>query len=144
MRHRQRGFTLIEMLIVVTIIGILAAVAIPIYQQYVIDSRRGSAKACLSEIAQWMERYNATNFRYTTAAGSATAPAVPNLECVTNLNFYVFTLAAPTDQTYLATAAPQGTQASNDKRCGRNLTLDNSGNKGVAGSGSATVQNCWQ
>jgi len=145
MKCSQHGFTLIEVMIVVVIIGILTAIAMPAYEQHVIDSRRGAAKACLSELAQWMERYNATNFRYTTAAGSATAPTAPNLECVTSLtSSYQFALAAPSDQTYLATAAPQGMQATNDKKCGRNLTLDNSGNKGASGSGSATAQVCWK
>ncbi|KAA3650045.1 MAG: prepilin-type N-terminal cleavage/methylation domain-containing protein [Proteobacteria bacterium] len=143
MRQRHVGFTLVELMIVVAIVAILAAIAIPAYQQYVIDSRRGAAKACLAELAQWMERYNSTNFRYTTAVGSATAPAVPALECVGNALQYQFTFLAPSDQTYTVTATPQGGQATNDKKCGRSLTLDNSGNKGVTGSGSATVQVCW-
>jgi type IV pilus assembly protein PilE len=144
MKRNAHGFTLIELVIVVAIVAILAAIALPAYQQQVIDSRRGAAKACLSEVTHWMERYHATNFRYTTAPGNATAPALPNLECVTSLPQYAFAVVAPTDQTYTATATPQGSQATGDRKCGRNLTLDNTGNKDVAGTGSATAQACWQ
>lgn len=58
------GFTLIELMIVVAIIGILSAIALPSYQQYVIKANRQDAEAILMENAQFMERYFTTNNTY--------------------------------------------------------------------------------
>lgn len=63
--HRSAGFTLIELMIVVIVIGILAAIAIPSYQQYVLRSHRAVAKADLAEYAQRAERYHSSNNRAT-------------------------------------------------------------------------------
>ena len=59
-----RGFTLIEVMITVAIVGILAAVAYPSYREYVERSRRSEAQGVLAEAAQWMERFYAENYRY--------------------------------------------------------------------------------
>lgn len=59
-----RGFTLIEVMITVAIVGILAAVAYPSYREYVDRSRRSEAQGILAEAAQWMERFYAENYRY--------------------------------------------------------------------------------
>ena len=81
---RPRGFTLVELLIVVAIIGILAAIVYPSYQDSVRKSRRADAKAVMAEAAQFMERFYTENFCYSnrrTAAGCAGAavalPAPP-------------------------------------------------------------------
>jgi type IV pilus assembly protein PilE len=58
------GFTLIELMIVVAIVGILAAVAYPSYQEQIAKGRRASAKAVLTESQQWMERFYSENYRY--------------------------------------------------------------------------------
>lgn len=61
---REKGFTLIELMIVVAIIGILASIAYPSYKEYVAKSRRAEAKATLMAGQQWMERFYSENFRY--------------------------------------------------------------------------------
>ena len=74
--HKSRGFTLIEVVITIAIIGILAAVALPSYRAYIERGHRAAAKTVLLEAAQFMERYRASNFRYVDAAGAA--PQLPS------------------------------------------------------------------
>ena len=79
-----QGFTLIEVMIVVAVIGILAAIAYPSYQESVTKTRRSAAQGCLVEMAQFMERFYTTNMRYDqTAAGVAVALANPTCRAST-------------------------------------------------------------
>ncbi len=64
-RSGARGFTLIELMITVMIIGILSAIAIPQYQQYVTKARRAEAKAGLARVQGALERYFTVNNTYT-------------------------------------------------------------------------------
>lgn len=128
------GFTLIELMITVAIVGILAAIAYPSYQDSVRKSWRANAASCLMELAQGMER------RFTGSSSYAGA-TLPSSGCPTEggmTDRYGFSFAvAPTANTFTLRAVPVGPQA-NDP-CGT-LTITQTGQKGSAG----TVSDCWR
>lgn len=131
----QRGFTLIEVMIVVVIIGILSAIAMPLYTQYIQNARRAEARALLMDNAQYMQRFYTQNGSFVrTLAG--TAPVLPN----TANTYYDFDNddATLTTTTYTVRATPKGAMASD--KCGR-LTLTNTG---VRGSANLTAAECWK
>ncbi|MEY3761039.1 MAG: hypothetical protein RIR39_2530 [Pseudomonadota bacterium] len=110
--NKQKAFTLIELMITVAIVGILASIAIPSYQDSVMKSRRADAKGALLSLANTMER----NFTTTNSYVGITP---------TNTDYYTITITA-TASSYTLSAAPAGTQA-NDS-CGT-LTLTQTGVK---------------
>lgn len=137
--RKSGGFTLIEVMITIAIIGILAAVAVPSYRAYIERGHRAAAKTVLLEAAQFMERYRASNFRYVTTAG--TAPQLPDrLQAapVEGAKRYDVALdaSATTATSFLLIATPSGWT---DNTCG-NLTLSNLGVKGQSSGDAAT---CW-
>lgn len=157
----QPGFTLIELMIVVAIVAILAAIAYPSYQDSVRKSRRADAKAVLLEAAQWMERFYTENNRYDeNRAGTAVTDATqfPNSGLTSSPKeggppggYYAIALnPAPGRNTYTLTATPQATGGQNNDRCGGltgpTLNLNQAGQKGVNGAFNtpAIIQDCWR
>jgi type IV pilus assembly protein PilE len=132
---RQRGFTLIEVMVVVAILGIIAAVAFPSYRSYIIKANRSAAQSYMLEVAARQERYllDARTYAADMATLGMTAPT--NVSA----NYTVATVGAAT--TYTVTATPSGKQATDDAACGT-LTIDQANNKTIGGSG--TVANCWK
>ncbi len=127
---KQKGFTLIELMIVVAIIAILAAVAFPSYQDQVRKTRRSEAQADLMELASTVERYFTENNTYVGWA----VPASLNQSPRAGTARYVLTVGGVAATTYTLTATPQGGQAADT--CGT-MTLDQTGATGAA------VAGCW-
>ena len=137
MNRLQRGFTLVELMVTVMIVGILAAVAYPSYQAHITKTHRNAAKACLSQYAQFMERYYTTNLSYAGANDIIVQLACRN-ESGMNQR-YTFSVGTPTASAYTVTATPTGVQASRDTKCGT-LGMTNTGDRTASGTSTA---GCW-
>lgn len=139
---KNDGFTLIELMITVAIVGILAAIAYPSYQSHVVKSWRANASACLLELANRMER------RFTGSRAYNDPGDVPSSECATEPGMqdrYEFGFHDDPDLSATAfslKATPIGAQG--DDPCNI-LTINHWGQKGVVGAGSGwDVDRCWR
>ncbi len=134
----QRGFTLIELMIAVALVGILAAVALPSYHSVMQKSRRTEAKAALLDLASRQEKFYSLNNKYTATAGDlgyATLPA--------NTESGLYSLSITADNiSYTAKATPQGNQAK-DSMC-YGFAIDGVGKKSnFSKTGDALTADCW-
>ena len=138
------GFSLIELMTVLVIIAILSAIAIPSYLKHVAKTNRVAAEACLSQYANYMERYYTTNLRYDKDPVSGTANPFPQLDCASTSQTgdnYQYTLPAVSATAYTVQAAPSSNaQKTRDAACGT-LTLNQTGTQGR--SGTAPLDQCW-
>lgn len=135
MKKNNSGFTLVELMITVLIIGILAAIAYPSYQSQIMRGNRSEGITMLNDAAARQERFFSQNNQYATTTaqlGLASANSTNNL--------YRLAIARPNTSQYTLTVQPIGTQAK-DTTCG-NFTLDQAGTRGV--SGSTGVNECWR
>ena len=161
MKQTQPGFTLIELMVTVAIIGILSSIAYPSYQDSVMKSRRADVKGVMLGLANAMERrFTETNSYCDTAAGGTAVtncgtttgdtgtPSIYTIPSATT-PFYTVTISAvsninttaKTASGYTLSAARAGAQA-NDK-CGT-LTLTHTGAKGVTSAASGVLAtDCW-
>jgi len=127
---KAKGFTLIELMIVIAVIAIIAAIALPSYSEFVRKSRRAEAARFAGDMQLSLERWRAENPSYANCAvvgcGSGTYPASPN---ATTSPFYTVAVAAADGTSYRITATPIAGSAQANDRCGV-LTLDRSVNQG--------------
>ena len=136
LKARQRGFTLIEAMIVVAVIAILAAVAYPSYTRHIARAKRAAAQAVLQTTASKQEQYvlNARSFATDLVTLKVAVPA----EVEANYTITVSADNAAAPPTYYVEAAPKSPQSVNDSRCGI-LKLTNTGVKTASGGGT----DCW-
>lgn len=143
--NNLKGFTLTELLVAVVIIGILAAVAMPSYQNYVRQSNRTVAKGILHENAQFMEQFYTVNNQYDATVGADgiantvddVAVAIPITQSPkTGAAQYTISLQAVANATFTLQAVPGGTMSGDT--CGT-LTLTNTGVQGAGGN----IASCW-
>lgn len=131
----RNGFTLIEVMIVVAIIGIIAAVAFPSYQSHVEKTRRNLAKADLLELAQWMERRYATGFDYRDSKVNPTLPFKTSPRNSAEPTAYNLSFKTSVSKNKFELQAVPTTLQSGDS-CGT-LTINHQGVKSPATAG------CW-
>ncbi len=129
------GFTLVELMITVAVLGIIAAIAYPTYQEHMRKTRRVDAKAALMDAAAKMERHYIQFSRYSgTIASSGISATSPE-------KFYSIaaTVTNPNSQTFTLTATRAGRQVGD--KCG-DFTIDQAQNKNVV-NGSLNATQCW-
>ena len=136
--HKTKGFTLTELLITVSIIGILAMIAVPAYKSQGQKTRRADAKVALTNAAQALERCNIQYDAYNSTSCSNTLAGGGTI--TTDEGFYTIAASTLTATTFTLTATPvAGAGQSDDTGC-TTFTINQAGTKAATGSNAS---DCW-
>jgi type IV pilus assembly protein PilE len=147
MKTNMRGVTLMELMIVIVILGILSAIAVPTYRSYLLRSQRSEAKIALLQLQTAQEKFYLQNNVYTANITGA-SPAGLGLLAVTETAKYDMSVTLAADgngtaaQRFNATATPRPGGGQTDDLLCANFTIDERGTRGV--SGTQTVEQCWK
>jgi type IV pilus assembly protein PilE len=134
---RTRGFTLIELMIAVAVVGIITAIALPAYRSYVLRGNRTDAIRTLTFYQQALERCYSQNFTY---IGCAQIPALP---VASTQGYYSITMVpAATATSYTLVANATGTQAA-DTQCTSMQVSQNGAQQAFDDAMNDTTATCW-
>jgi type IV pilus assembly protein PilE len=141
-RQKQAGFTLIELMIVISIVAILASIAFPAYSSFTRQANRTDATKTMQLAAQSLERCYSRRFTYVgcnvngTVMNNGSTMNTPNL-------FYTITFAIPDAQDYTLTAVPVAAPQTTDTQCVQ-LTLASTGQQAAKDNhANNTTRTCW-
>lgn len=143
-RTRQRGFTLVELMVVVVIVAILASIAIPSYREHIRRANRGEAKSALLEDAQFLERNRTATNKYSVNATDGLELTDANLPAAQSpkdgdARYTIHVVAE--DATFSLTAVPTGGMVGD--KCGT-LKLNEQGKKEIEDAADGvTAADCW-
>lgn len=151
MKNNTLGFTLIELMVVVTIIGILTAIALPAYSGYIARARRADARTQLVQVAQFMQRFYAANDSYAQDRSANNVinqvPASLKVSPPDSNKLYDLTIPTATATAYEIRMVPVALGPMGTDTCGT-FTLTSTGIRGVligGVAGSTTLRDtCWK
>ena len=132
-RTRSRGFTLIELVITIAIVGVLVAVALPTYRDHMRKSRRAEAQAYMMAVAGRQQQFLIDSRAYAATLGTINIPMPASVTAAYNVTLFV---AGGPPPTFVLTAAPKAGTDQVYERCGT-LTVDQTGAK------TASLSSCW-